>query len=383
MTDPRYRQLADLLVRHSTSLERGEKVLIEATHIPTRMLTALVEAVVAAGGVPVVDVKEAEITRGLLLAGSMEELEARMRFLGEVELRRMESVQAYISLRGALNITEMSDVPPERMAVYEKHWLKPVHFERRVKHTKWVVLRWPNASMAQQANMSTPAFEDFYFQVCLADYAAMAQAVQPLKKRMEAADRVRIVSPGTDLQFSIQGIGVVPCFGERNIPDGECFTAPVRDSVNGTIQYNAPTIYRGTPMDHIRLTFRDGKVVEATSSDTETLNRILDSDEGARYIGEFAIAFNPHIRKPMRDILFDEKIRGSLHLALGQCYETTENGNRSGVHWDMVLLQEGGGEIWFDDVLIRKDGGFLPDDLQGLNPEALTGVVPELAGASR
>lgn len=380
MTDPRYRQLADMLVRHSTSLQPGEKALIEVTHVPTRMLTALVEAVVAAGGIPIVDVKDSEVTRQMLLSGSLEELEARMRFLGEVELQRMEQVQAYVSIRGALNITEMSDVPSERMALYEKHWLKPVHFERRVKHTKWVVLRWPNPSMAQQANMSTEAFEDFYFQVCLADYAAMSKAVAPLKRRMEAADRVRIVGPGTDLRFSIQGIGVVPCFGERNIPDGECFTAPVRDSVNGTIAYNAPTIYRGTPMDQIRLTFRDGKVVEATSSDTEALNRILDSDEGARYIGEFAIAFNPHIRKPMRDILFDEKIRGSLHLALGQCYETTENGNRSGVHWDMVLLQESGGEIWFDDELIRQDGRFLPEDLHGLNPEALSGVVPELAG---
>ena len=371
MNDPRYARLADLLVRHSTRVTPEDKVLIEANHVPSRMLTALVEAVSAAGGLPVVDVKEPQILRAMLLSGSLEQLEARMRFMGELELHRMEAMQAYISLRGALNITELSDVPAERMALYEKHWQKPVHLERRVKHTRWVVLRWPNPSMAQQANMSTEAFEDFYFRVCLADYAAMEKAVQPLVRRMEQADRVRILGPGTDLSFSIRGVGVVSCHGRRNIPDGECFTAPVRDSVNGTIQFNTPTVYRGIPMDNVRLVFKEGRVVEASSSDTRALEGILDSDEGARYLGEFALGFNPHIRQAMRDTLFDEKIRGSLHLALGQCYEQAENHNRSSVHWDNVLLQEGGGEVWFDGVLLRKDGVFLPEDLQGLNPEAL------------
>ncbi len=373
MNDPRFARLAELLVRHSTRVVPGDRVLIEAHHVPSRMLTALVEAVSAAGGLPVVDVKDPAITRQLLLSGTLEQLEERMRFLGGLELHRMEAMQAYISLRGALNITELSDVPPERMALYEKHWQKPVHLERRVKHTRWVVLRWPNPSMAQQANMSTEAFEDFYFQVCLADYAAMEEAVAPLVRWMEKTDRVRLVGPDTDLSFSIRGVGVVSCHGRRNIPDGECFTAPVRDSVNGVIQFNTPTLFRGTPMDKVRLVFREGRVVEASSSDTAALQRILDSDEGARYIGEFALGFNPYIRQAMRDTLFDEKIRGSLHLALGQCYEQAENGNRSTVHWDNVLLQEGGGEVWFDDVLLRKDGLFLPEDLQGLNPDALMG----------
>lgn len=373
MNDPRFARLAELLVRHSTRVVPGDRVLIEATHVPARMLTALVKAVSAAGGVPVVDVKDPSITRQLLLSGSLEQLEERMRFLGALELHRMEAMQAYISLRGALNVTELSDVPPERMAVFEKHWQKPVHLERRVKHTRWVVLRWPNPSMAQQANMSTEAFEDFYFQVCLADYAAMEKAAQPLVRWMEKTDRVRILGPGTDLSFSIRGVGVVSCHGRRNIPDGECFTAPVRDSVNGVIQFNTPTLFRGIPMDKIRLVFKEGRVVEASSSDTTALERILDSDEGARYIGEFALGFNPYIRQAMRDTLFDEKIRGSLHLALGQCYEQAENQNRSTVHWDNVLLQEGGGEVWFDEVLLRKDGLFLPEDLHGLNPEALMG----------
>jgi aminopeptidase len=283
----------------------------------------------------------------------------------------MKQMQAYIALRGSENITEMSDVAPEMMSVYEELLLKPVHIDQRVKNTRWCVLRWPNASMAQQAGMSTEAFEDFYFRVCLVDYAAMARAAVPLKELMDTTDRVRIVSPDTDLRFSIKGIGSVPCTGEMNVPDGECFTAPVKDSVEGHIHYNSGTLYRGTMFDDIRLTFKAGQVVDFNSSNNEALGSILDSDPGARYVGEFAIGFNPFIQNPMRDILFDEKIRGSLHLALGQCYEVAENGNRSKVHWDMVLRQESGGEIYFDEVLIRKDGRFVLPQLLALNPENL------------
>lgn len=229
--------------------------------------------------------------------------------------------------------------------------------------------------MAQQAGMSTEQFEDFFFDVCTLDYAKMAKAEQPLKERMERTDIVRLVGPkDTDLTFSIKDIPVIPCVGDRNIPDGECFTAPVRDSVNGIIHFNAGTIYHGRSFDDIRLVFKDGKIVEATGSDTTAINEILDSDEGARYVGEFAIGFNPHIKRAIRDILFDEKICGSIHLTPGQAYEEADNGNRSKIHWDMVLIQTeefGGGEIWFDDELIRKNGRFVPEELQGLNPENL------------
>lgn len=373
MKDPRYSDLARLLTQHSCELRPGDRVLIESTHIPIPMVAALVEAVVEAGAHPMVDCKDHTLQRQLLGLGEPEQIRQRMELWGQVELYRMKQMDAYISLRGSQNITELADVAPEKMKLYEEHWLKPVHLEERVNNTRWVVLRWPTPSMAQQAGMSTAAFEDFYFKVCLADYAAMAVAVKPLKELMEKTDRVRIVGPDTDLRFSIKDIGVVPCTGKRNIPDGECFTAPVRDSVEGRIRYNASTIYRGTPFDDIQLTFEKGRIVSFSSSNTEALGAILDTDEGARYIGEFAIAFNPHIRTPMRDILFDEKIRGSLHLALGDCYEETQNHNQSNVHWDMVLMQESGGEIYFDDQLIRKDGLFVLPELAGLNPENLGG----------
>jgi aminopeptidase len=228
--------------------------------------------------------------------------------------------------------------------------------------------------MAQLAGMSTAKFEDFYFNVCNLDYAQMSKAMDPLQALMNRTDRVRIISPGTDIEFSIKGIGSVKCCGRRNIPDGEVYTAPIRDSVTGTITYNTPSVNSGITFEQIRFRFEQGKIVEATSSDSKRLNEVLDTDEGARYIGEFSLGFNPHILQPMKDTLFDEKIDGSLHFTPGQAYEQADNGNRSSVHWDLVLIQRpeyGGGEIYFDDVLIRKDGRFIIKELEGLNPEHL------------
>jgi aminopeptidase len=250
---------------------------------------------------------------------------------------------------------------------------RPV-IDYRVNHTKWVVLRWPTPSMAQMAGKSTEAFEDFFFKVCTLDYSKMTPGMAALKALMEKTDNVHLKGPGTDLRFSIKGIPSIPCGGLRNIPDGEVFSCPVRESVEGYVQFNAPTIYQGTAFDSVRLGFSKGRVVEATSNNDERLNAILDSDEGARYIGEFAIGFNPHVLEPMRDILFDEKISGSFHFTPGQAYEAADNGNRSQVHWDLVCIQRpeyGGGEMYFDGRLIRKDGRFVADELQVLNPENL------------
>jgi aminopeptidase len=222
--------------------------------------------------------------------------------------------------------------------------------------------------------MSTEAFENLYFDVCTMDYQRMAKAMMPLQRRMASADRVEIKGPGTDLKFSIKGIGAKLCKGDRNIPDGEVFSCPVKDSIEGAIQFNTPTLYSGTRFDNVRLVFKRGKVVEATSSNSKRLNEILDTDAGARYTGEFSLGFNPYIQNPMCDILFDEKIAGSLHLTPGQAYEECDNGNRSAVHWDMVLIQRpewGGGEVWFDGELVRKDGLFVPKDLKPLNPKNL------------
>ncbi|MEW6751840.1 MAG: aminopeptidase [Candidatus Latescibacterota bacterium] len=370
MHDPRLDDLAQVLIGHSTRLQGGERILIEAIDAPEEMVVALMRAARRAGGVPVVTLKSSRLQLELLRAGE----EDGLRLCGECEAYRMDRVQAYVGLRGSRNVCEMTDVPGPAMRLYEEHWLKPVHFERRVRHTKWVVLRWPSPSMAQQAQLSTEAFEDFYFEVCTLDYGRMARAMEPLVALMQRSDRVRLVGPDTDLRFRIQGIPAIPCVGEMNIPDGECFTAPVRDSVEGTLRINAPTLYRGTVFTDIRLRFAQGRIVEAEANHAAKLNEILDADPGARYVGEFALGVNPRITAPMLDTLFDEKISGSFHLTPGQAYEEADNGNRSAIHWDMVVVQTpdmGGGEIWLDDVLVRRDGRFVLPELEPLNPEQL------------
>ena len=371
MHDPRFDQLASLLVNHSTKIQFDERVLIEATDVPAEMIIAVIRAVRQAGGIPLVELKQNRIQRELLKASRVEGLQE----IADYETYRMSKVQAYIGIRGGDNTAELSDVPRLAMKNYQEYWLKPVHFDMRVPKTKWVVLRWPTSSMAQQAKMSTEAFEDFYFRVCTFDYDRMAKAIQPLQKIMERAEQIRILGPETDLKFSIKNISAIPCSGECNIPDGECFTAPVRESVNGHISFNVPSLYQGTTFNDIYLKFENGKIVEASANNTTRLNEILNTDNGSRYIGEFSIAFNPHIQRPMLDILFDEKISGSFHLTPGQAYEEADNGVRSSIHWDMVMIQRpefGGGEIYFDQQLVRKDGIFVLPELEGLNPKQLS-----------
>ncbi|MEK8131919.1 aminopeptidase [Paenibacillus filicis] len=372
MRDPRLHTLARNIVQYSLDVQPGEKVLIEMSGIrDTELASSLVEEVYARGGRPFVDLIDMQVHAALLTGATQEHLED----WSNMDLERMKGMDCYVAVRASDNVSELSDVPAEKMKLYKQIYSKPVHMEERVKRTRWVVLRYPNASMAQLAGMSTKRFEDFYFDVCNLDYAAMSSAMDPLQELMNRTDKVRIVGPGaTDISFSIKGIGSVKCCGRRNIPDGELYTAPVRDSVNGVIAYNTPSIYTDVTFENITFRFENGKIVEATSNETQRLNDILDSDEGARYIGEFSLGFNPHISTPMKDTLFDEKIDGSLHFTPGQAYEQADNGNRSSVHWDLVLIQRpeyGGGEVYFDDRLIRKDGRFVIPELEGLNPENL------------
>jgi len=364
MQDARFDKLAKLLVEYSIRLKRNETVLIEAFDIPDEMTIALIRAVRKVGGVPFAQTYHTRVNRALALEAS----DRQLNLIAGNELARMKKMDAYIAVRGSNNITELSDVPPETMKLIARK-MRPVQ-DQRVKRTKWVVLRWPTPSMAQLAGMSTEAFEDFYFEVCTLDYQKLLPGMKYLQRLMEKTDRVEIKGPGTDLRFSIKGISAVICGGDRNIPDGEVFSCPIRDSVEGHVTFNAPSIYQGIGFDKIRLEFKNGKVVEASSNETKKLNKILDSDPGARYIGEFSLGFNPRVLHPMRDILFDEKIAGSFHFTPGQAYEEADNGNRSQVHWDMVSIQRpeyGGGEIYFDGKLIRKNGVFLPKQLRSLN----------------
>lgn len=370
MKDPRIQTLAKNLINYSVKLQKGEKVLIENFGLQRELVVALVEEAYKAGGYPFVSLKDVQVDRALLLGAQHEQFNMKADFEANV----MKNMDAYIGLRSGDNISELSDVPDEKQKIQGSTVGKKVHRDIRVPKTKWVVLRYPNASMAQLAKMSTEGFENFYFDVCNLDYGKMSDAMDALVSLMNKTDKVRITGEGTDLTFSIKDITAIKCAGEMNIPDGEVYTCPVRDSVNGTITYNTPSPYQGFTYENVKLTFRDGKIVEASANDSDRINKIFDTDEGARYIGEFAIGVNPYIQHPMQDILFDEKIDGSFHFTPGQAYEDAYNGNDSDIHWDMVMIQRpeyGGGEIYFDDVLIRKDGRFVIPELESLNPENL------------
>lgn len=368
--DPRIEQLAKNLITYSTNLKQGEKVLIEMFDNALPLAKALVTEAYRAGAMPFLTLKNNQLQRVLLQNSTADQL----KLIAEWEMQRMNAMDAYIGIRASENISELSGVPAEQMQLYQQYWQKPVHTDLRVPNTKWCVMRYPNHSMAQLANMSTEAFENFYFDVCNLDYAKMDTAMTPLVSLMNRTDKVKIIAPGTDLTFSIKNIPAIKCSGLRNIPDGEVYTAPVKTSINGFLSYNTPAVYQGVTYENIRLEFSEGKIIKATANYTEKINKILDTDEGARYIGEFAIGLNPHISIPMKDTLFDEKIKGSFHFTPGNAYDHACNGNKSAIHWDLVSIQTpeyGGGEIWFDDVLIRKDGRFVIPELVGLNPENL------------
>ena len=369
--DQRLKKLAHNLVNYSVAVRPGDKVWIN--HIgesTTPLACELVKEVYEAGGIPFVHCENQRVHRQLLMGCSKEQLE----IMCETDSLQMSKMDCFIGVRAADNASELSDVPSEKLELYNRLYSSPVHHGIRVPKTKWVVLRYPTDAMAQLMDSSYEAFEDFYYNVCNLDYAKMGRAMKNLVKLMESTDKVHIIAKGTDITFSIRGIPAIACDGHMNIPDGEVYTAPVKDSVNGVISYNTPSRYEGFTYENVSLTFKDGRIINASANDTERANRIFDTDDGARYVGEFAIGVNPYITRPMKEILFDEKISGSIHFTPGMSYDDAPNGNKSAVHWDLVLIQTpeyGGGEIRFDDVLIRKDGRFVIPELECLNPENL------------
>ena len=370
MKDPRITQLAENLINNAIALKANENILIETTDTPDELSIELIKAVAKVSGNAFIHNYNSRVRREIIRSAS----EDQMKLSAELAMDEMKKMQAYLSIRAMNNAMENCDIDDKKMLAYRKITQDVLNY--RVNNTRWCVLRWPNPSMAQGAKMSTEAFEDFYFKACLADYPKMAAAAQHLVDLMNRTDKVRLVAQDTDITFSIKGIPAVPCCGNMNIPDGEVYTAPVQGSIEGVIHYNTPTLYDGKQFSNIRLVFKQGKIVEATceTGDNKSLNAIFDTDEGARYVGEFAIGFNPFVLSPMCDILFDEKIAGSIHFTPGMCYEDAPNGNKSAIHWDLVLIMRpeyGGGEIWFDDKLIRKDGLFVVDELKCLNPENL------------
>lgn len=366
MNDPRIRQWAEVLVNYSTRVKKGDVVLISASGAEALPLVKELYVLCLEKGARYVEYEFTfpEISRHFFNRAKKEQLN----YFPQHKLDFMKQVNVFIAISAADNTMTLAQADQSAMITHARV-TRPIS-DWRVKNTRWVITRYPTFGAAQDAKMSLEEYEDYVFAACCIDWQAESRKQEKLKRYVDRADRVRILATDTDLTFSIKGLPGIKCDGRFNIPDGEVFTAPVRESVEGYITYNCPTIYQGKEFSNIRLEFSAGKIVKATCQGMDAeLNRILDTDPGARYVGEFAIGVNPGIRRPMRNILFDEKIFGSIHFTPGQCYDDCSNGNKSAVHWDMVKLLEGDGEIWFDDRLIQKDGRFLPKDLLDLNPD--------------
>lgn len=365
MNDPRVRQLAEVLVNYSTRVKKGDVVLISASGAEAVPLVKELYALCLEKGARYVeyDFNIPEINRYFFNKADREQIA----FFPQHKLDFMKQVDVYIGLSAADNSMVLAQADQANMISYAK-LLRPI-IDQRVKHTRWVITRYPTHGAAQEAKMSLDEYEEYLFAACCMDWEVESKKQEKLKKMMDKTDRVRIKAADTDLSFSIAGLPGIKCDGRFNIPDGEVFTAPVKNSVEGYITYNCPTVYQGKEFNNIRLEFAKGKIISATAPGMdEMLNKILDTDEGARYVGEFAVGVNPNIRVPMRNILFDEKISGSIHFTPGQCYDDCDNGNRSAVHWDMVKILNGDGELWFDDLLVQKDGRFVHKALLALNP---------------
>ncbi len=371
--DNRITKLAENILYKSLKLKKGEVIYLEAFSASTKeLLNELIKTTVKIGAVPFYFFNDTDFIRSSIEGADDEQIQK----FADLHNNLMKKADCYIGIRGYDDLFALSDVDDEYKKRQNRIFYKQVHMTTRHQKTRWCVLRYPNYTMAALAKMSLHEFENFYFNACLLDYEKMSRAMEPLKSLMDNTSQVYIKGTDTDLRFSIQGIRSVICDGKMNIPDGEVYTAPVKNSINGYVQFNTDTVHNGIFFSNIRLEFENGKIVRASSIvNNDKLQEILDIDEGSRYIGEFALGVNPHITHPILDILFDEKIGGSFHMAIGNSYnDETNNGNISSIHWDLIknqTVENGGGEIWFDNKLIRKNGLFIIPELEALNPENL------------
>lgn len=369
--DERVSKLAYNLLNHSVKLKEGEKILIELIGTDCSDLAVeLIKQAKKMGAIPLFNIIDYKVLKELLLNSNEEQIKEYAKY----DLIKMQNADAYIGIRAG-NPKELEGISKESIEIYNKNYQTPVHFDERVKNTKWCILRYPTQWLAEKAKMDIEEFTDFFYNVCTIDYAKMEKAMEPLKQLLSNTKNVHIKGPGTDLKFSVEGIQAEKYYGTYNIPDGEVASCPTKYSSNGYITYNTQTTYNGITFNNIYFELKDGKIIRAEAGEkTKELNEILDTDEGARYIGEFAFGLNPYVKNTIGDTLFDEKVAGSFHFTPGTALEESDNGNRSNIHWDIVCIQTpefGGGEIYFDDVLIRKDGKFVLEELKALNLENL------------
>jgi len=356
-----------LLVSHSLKLKKNENVFIESINIPEDILVLLVKVINDRKAIPFLNLKCDKIIREIALSQGGNYFHE----LKKNELCVLKKMDAYIGIRSSLNNNELSDLTDYKIKIIYKNYYEPVHLKYRNNKLKSVFIRIPNESYASQGNVSTEMLALQFYKSCLYDYKKLNILLEPFVKLLKKSDKIKIIGPGkTDLQFSIKKMPVIKCTGEKNIPDGELDTVPVLNSVNGRIEFNVITTYAGNTFHFINLDISRGKIINFQTSNDKKFSQIISIDNGAKYFGEFAFALNNKVKFPINDILNDEKMKGTIHLALGNAYTHCDNGNRSSIHWDLILdqrLEKGGGEIYIDDVLVRKNGKFILKELKEID----------------
>lgn len=353
--DKRWQQVADLLVNYSTAVQPGERVMIAMGEVESYPLVhAVYEAVIQAGGFPQVQFLSESLRHLVMKHGN----EAQIEWAPEIEAYGMTWADVYLGLRGAYNLYEHADIPSTILAANQRAMGEVSTL--RWQQTRWCLVRVPNAAFAQQAETDLETVTDMFFDACLLDWPTRSRQWQQLAGHLNQGSHIRLVGKGTDLSFSLAGRRWAVLDGKLNLPDGEIFTAPVEDSVNGYITFELPGVLGGRLIPHIHLAWQAGELIEASASEqNDYLHQILATDTGARRIGEFGIGLNPHVTRFCKDILLDEKIGGTVHIALGRAYPECGGVNQSAIHWDIIkdLRQEG--VLYLDGVAVMEAGRWL------------------------
>lgn len=354
MQDPRVTKAAKILVEWSTRVKKNDYVQIITDPAAEYLALEVYKMCLQKGAYPQLYVSLPGQTHIYYKYSSEEQL----RKFPDIKMYEMRKTQAVIYIGAPLNTRELSDIEPKRISIRQKTLEKL--FKYRTEHTKWVIFYYPTDALAQEADMALTDFRNFVFNAVNIDWQKKQKEMVRLKKILEKKDKIRIISKETDLTFRVKGRKFIASIGRFNMPDGELFTAPLEKSANGKIYYDFPAIYQGREVSGVRLEFKNGKVIKATAEKNEPLlKQMLKTDKGASYIGEFGIGMNYHIKRFVKSILFDEKIGGTIHLALGVGYKDCGSKNKSAIHWDMINDLRRNGEIYADGRLIYKKGKFL------------------------
>lgn len=353
--DKRWLDVADILVNYSTEVQPGERVMIAMREIETLPLVKSVyQAVIKAGGFPQVQFLSDYLDHALLAHGTNEQIS----WVPEIESHGMKWADVYIALRGTHNIYEFADIPSDKIATYRQSMGKISSM--RWENTRWCIIRVPNEDFAQQAETDVETIMDIFFEATIRDYEKEAEKLDQLTQKLNKGSQIRFVAKDTDLSFSTKNRKWLADTGKLNLPAGEIFTAPINSTLNGNISFDWPGILGGRLVHNIKLEWKNGELVHASASKNEDfLLQVLDSDPGAKLLGEFAVGTNPHINRFCKDIFFDEKIGGTVHVALGRAYPECGGENQSAIHWDVIKDTRAEGKIFLDEKLIFNQGKFL------------------------